>query len=55
LYEAGRCFDELSQRAEARTQFEQVIQRFPKSRWAELATQRLAEHDRHAAAAAQSN
>jgi TolA-binding protein len=42
LYEAGRCFEELTKTTEARTQFEQVQQRFPQSRWAKLAAQRLA-------------
>ena len=41
LYEAGRCFEELSKSTEARTQFEQVRQRFPESRWAQLAQERL--------------
>ena len=42
LYEAGRCFEELTRAAEARSQFELVQQRFPQSRWAKLAAQRLA-------------
>jgi len=42
LYEAGRCFEELSKPAEARNQFEQVQQKYPETRWAQLAAQRLA-------------
>lgn len=41
LFEAGRCFEELAKPVEARTQFEQVQQKYPQSRWAEMAAQRL--------------
>ena len=41
LYEAGRCFEELAKPAEAHAQYEQVRQKYPTTRWAELAAQRL--------------
>jgi TolA-binding protein len=41
LYEAGRCFEELSKPQEAQTQFEQVRQKYPDTSWAKLAAQRL--------------
>ena len=42
LYEAGRCFESLARPAEARAQFEQVQEKYPESRWAKMAAQRLA-------------
>jgi cellulose synthase operon protein C len=42
LYEAGRCFEELAKPSEAQAQYEQVRQKYPETRWAELAAQRLA-------------
>jgi TolA-binding protein len=41
LFEAGRCFEELAKPAEARSQFEQVKQKYPETQWAKLAGQRL--------------
>ena len=41
LYEAGRCFEELDRETDAIAQFEQVIDRFGETQWAELASQRL--------------
>ncbi|MFG0284361.1 MAG: tetratricopeptide repeat protein [Phycisphaerales bacterium JB039] len=41
LYEAGRCFEAMNKRAEAAAQYEQVVQRFADSEWAELARRRL--------------
>lgn len=41
LYEAGRCFEQMNRRAEAREQFEAVIARFKDSPWARSAEQRL--------------
>ena len=37
LYEAGRCMRELGKEKEAAAQFEEVIKRFPETRWAALA------------------
>ena len=37
LYEAGRCMRELGREKEAAAQFEEVIKRFPETRWAALA------------------
>jgi TolA-binding protein len=42
LYEAGRCFEALAKPAEANAQYEQVREKYPNTRWAELAAQRLA-------------
>ncbi len=42
LYEAGQCFDRLVKPAQARAQFEAVVEKFGGTRWAEMATQRLA-------------
>jgi len=39
LYEAGRCMKELGREKEAAAQFEEVIKRFPETRWAGLAKQ----------------
>lgn len=41
LFEAGRCFELLSRPEDARTQFEQVKQKYPDTQWANLALQRL--------------
>ncbi|MCB9867279.1 MAG: tetratricopeptide repeat protein [Phycisphaerales bacterium] len=41
LFEAGRCFEQMNRRAEARTQFEAVIERFEDSQWARAAADRL--------------
>jgi TolA-binding protein len=43
LYEAGRCFERLGKGGDARTQFSQVLDQHGGTRWAELASQRLAE------------
>jgi TolA-binding protein len=37
LYEAGRCMRELGREKEAAAQFEEVMKRFPETRWAALA------------------
>jgi len=37
LYEAGRCMRELGREKEAAAQFEEVMKRFPETRWAGLA------------------
>ncbi|MHC4695266.1 MAG: tetratricopeptide repeat protein [Planctomycetota bacterium] len=42
LYEAGQCFEKLVKPAEARAQFEAVVEKFAGTRWAEMASQRLA-------------
>ncbi|MBI5866315.1 MAG: tetratricopeptide repeat protein, partial [Planctomycetes bacterium] len=42
LYEAGRCFEQLNQTGEARTQYSVVAEKHAGTRWAELAKQRLA-------------
>lgn len=42
LYEAGRCFEKLSKIVEARNHFKQVAKNFSQTRWAELASERLA-------------
>ena len=42
LYEAGRCFEKLGKIVEARNHFKQVASNFSQSRWAELASERLA-------------
>ncbi len=42
LYEAGRCLRELQREAEARRQFQQVIDRYPDTQWASLATELMA-------------
>lgn len=44
LFEAGRCFEELDREADARAQFQQVIERFGDSQWAELAHRRLSRY-----------
>ena len=41
LFEAGRCFEALEKPHEARAQFELVRERFPDSRWADLAGEKL--------------
>jgi TolA-binding protein len=43
LYEAGQCFKEMGSPVDARKQFEQVQQRHAETRWAKLASERLAE------------
>ena len=43
LYEAGRCFEKLGKSVEARAQFKQVAEKHGKTRWAELASQRLSD------------
>jgi len=44
LFEAGRCFEELDRETDARAQFQQVIERFGDSQWAELAHRRLSRY-----------
>ena len=41
LYEAGRCFEKLMKNAEARQQFETVIEKYGDTQWAGMASQRL--------------
>jgi TolA-binding protein len=41
LFEAGRCFEALARRAEARQQFEAVVARFAETRWAAMSSERL--------------
>ncbi len=41
LYEAGRCLEQLERPNQAREQYQQVVDRFPDERWAELAKNRL--------------
>ena len=43
LYEAGQCFEKLSKYVEARGQFKAVTETFPDTRWAQLASKRMAE------------
>ena len=43
LYEAGRCFEELSNPVDARRQFEKVVEHHQGTEWADLASGRLAE------------
>ncbi len=44
LYEAGRCFEKLEQVAEARAQYQQVVDRYSQQqRWHQLAARRLSE------------
>lgn len=43
LYEAGRCFEALNKPVEARTQYAAVVANHAKTRWAELAAQRLSQ------------
>ncbi len=40
-YEAGRCFEELSNPVDARRQFELVVQRHDETPWARMARDRL--------------
>ena len=42
LYEAGRCFEQMGKPVEARAQYKTVSAKYSGTRWAELATQRLA-------------
>jgi TolA-binding protein len=42
LYEAGRCFQEMDQPEQARSQFQQVREKYPDTQWAKLAAERLA-------------
>ncbi len=41
LFEAGRCFTKLNKVAEARDQFQRVVDKHKDSRWAQLAAQQL--------------
>lgn len=41
LYEAGRCFEKLMKHAEARQQFETVVEKYKGTQWAGMASQRL--------------
>jgi TolA-binding protein len=43
LYEAGRCFEQLGKPAEARAQFQAVLEKQVESKWAELARKRMSE------------
>ncbi|MEK6644195.1 MAG: tetratricopeptide repeat protein, partial [Planctomycetota bacterium] len=46
IYEAGRCLEKLSKTAEARKQFEAVVEKYGGTNWAGLATKRLGELSR---------
>ena len=48
LYEAGRCFEELDREVDALAQFEQVVDRFGDTQWAELAQRRLGRYQQSA-------
>ncbi|MCC6359719.1 MAG: tetratricopeptide repeat protein [Phycisphaerales bacterium] len=41
LYEAGRCLEQLNKLAEARTQYATVVEKHAKTKWADLAAERL--------------
>ncbi|MHC5002219.1 MAG: tetratricopeptide repeat protein, partial [Planctomycetota bacterium] len=41
IYEAARCFEELSNPVDARRHFQQVLDEYADTQWAVLATQRL--------------
>ena len=41
LYEAGRCLEATGKAADARAQYEQVVQKHGDTRWAKLAGERL--------------
>lgn len=43
LYEAGQCFNRLAQRGQARKQFQDVVERFEGTKWADMASVRLSE------------
>lgn len=43
LYEAGRCFSQMNDPAQARQQFNAVVEKFKETKWAELAGRQLAE------------
>ncbi len=43
LYEAGRCFVQLNDPAQARQQFNNVVENFKDTKWAEMAGKQLAE------------
>ena len=43
LYEAGRCFEQLSKPAEARVQFKTVAEKHSETRWAAMAVSKLKE------------
>lgn len=40
LYEAGRCFAEMGRSQDSTKQFDDLLKRFPKTRWAEMAKER---------------
>jgi TolA-binding protein len=42
LFEAGRCFEQLNDPVQARTQFAVVIEKFKETKWAELAARQMA-------------
>ena len=41
VYEAGRCLAEMGRGEDAHKQFEDVVKRFPETRWAGMAKERL--------------
>ena len=43
VFEAGRCFERLEELGQARKQFQTVVDRYEDSRWARMATDRLAQ------------
>src|SRR5262249_32657937 len=49
IYEAGRCLEKLNKPDESQAQFKQVDEKYPQTKWASLARQRL--HERATTAA----
>jgi tetratricopeptide (TPR) repeat protein len=47
IYQADRLYKELNQTESAVAQYKEVIQLFPKNRWADVARERLAEIEQH--------
>jgi tetratricopeptide (TPR) repeat protein len=47
IYQADRLYKELNQAESAVAQYKEIIQLFPKNRWADVARERLAEIEQH--------
>jgi tetratricopeptide (TPR) repeat protein len=47
IYQADRLYKELNQTESAVAQYKEIIQLFPKNRWADVARERLAEIEQH--------
>jgi tetratricopeptide (TPR) repeat protein len=47
IYQADRLYKELNRTESAVAQYKEIIQLFPKNRWADVARERLAEIERH--------